>query len=190
MKTKLYSVVLMVSEAFASVVQANEDENEPDNGNEDECGIWMCLPFAFALPGCSGPRSAMIDRLWEGKGPAPSFGKCSVQSENTPTLNPHEMFYGSAALMGSYIENGQWVRPESLIMDGIVCNHRDTGEREPRGCLATLKSIKQLENGVQKGLTYYRNNFPGSSDLVRDPKTGEIYKADEVPQDVIESAYQ
>ena len=45
--------------------------------DDKSCAIWLCLPVAFALPGCGVAHKAMYKRLLRGKSPLPSFSGCS-----------------------------------------------------------------------------------------------------------------
>lgn len=132
--------------------------------NQNECAIWLCLPFGFALPGCSAPRSAMLQRLFEFKGPAPAFSSCEASNSTNP--NTYQMSTGKAVLMAAGNLGAD------KIIDGGFCNFRDSGHEEPLGCAGTLRMYKLYENGLQMGMTYYYN--PQGSDYVRDPETGLI----------------
>lgn len=136
----------------------------------DECAIWMCLPVGFAVPGCGAAHSAMIDRLLAFKGPVPSFGSCSVDSEHTTGIQ-YSVKFSFSALIGSYHRGSVLARPERFIVPGF-CNHRDSGPEEPLGCTVTLNTIRLYENGVQMGMTYHRNKQ--GTDYIQDPVTGEI----------------
>lgn len=137
----------------------------------DECAIWLCLPAGFVHPSCQPAKRAMIKRLFEFKGPVPSFSSCEVQGAERTNTNVYDYQIGSAALMGSYFHGSTVIEPSRLIVPGI-CNHRDTGPEEPRGCVTTLQMIKVFENGQQMGMTYFRNK--DGVDYIKDPVTGEI----------------
>ena len=166
-KTELTALILVLCIAIPEASRA---------ASQDECAIWLCLPFGFAVPGCDKAFSAMIDRLQEFRNPVPSFGSCSVDGSDDFTIRR-----SPAALIG-----GSVVHPERKVVPG-ACNHRDSGPEEPRGCIATLDTIRLYDNGVQMGLTYYRNK--GGHDYVEVPVTGEIYRADLIPAEAIQQAY-
>lgn len=134
--------------------------------SEDECAIWLCLPIGFAFPECGPARIAMYERLFQFKAPAPSFRSC--EAPNSTNTNVYEVSGGSAIKMG-----GPNLGPRKIIDNGF-CNHRDSGPEEPRGCTKTLKMYKLFENGVQMGVTFYRDSEVGGVDYVRDPVTGNV----------------
>lgn len=49
--------------------------------NQWECGIWMCAPVGFALPGCEKSFKAMLKRVSKLKSPTPSWHKCIVDEK-------------------------------------------------------------------------------------------------------------
>lgn len=140
--------------------------------NQDECSIWLCLPVGFNLPSCQPAKIAMLKRMFEFKSPVPSFSSCEVQGPERTNTNVYDYRIGTAALMGGYINsNNEIVAPEEKIVPGF-CNFRDSGQEEPRGCIATLQVITLIENGKQIGVTYFRNKQ--GTDYIQDPETGEI----------------
>ena len=181
MKTKLCVTLLAVFIALPGLSRA---------ASEKECAIWLCLPVGFGVPGCGGAQSAMYERLFKGKTPAPSFPSCTAESSGSSNSSTFTIERGNAALIGDYVVAGKLVTPISTIVDDTVCYPRDVGsgrEHEtPRGCTTTLQSVRMFENGVQTGLTYYRSN----PDVVKVPSTGNIYPANAIPQEVIDSTYQ
>lgn len=157
MKSKLLSVILCVIIVGPAPVRA---------ASEDECAIWLCLPVGFVFPECNSARIAMYERLFEFKGPVPSFGSCEAPNSTNP--NSYTFAGGSAIKM-----SGANLGPQKII-DGGFCNHRDSGRETPLGCSKTLKMYRLFENGVQMGMTFYRDSEPGGLDYVRDPVTQNV----------------
>lgn len=171
MKTKLTAILLALFIAIPSARAASQNE----------CAIWLCLPFGFSMPGCDKAFSAMIDRLREFRNAAPSFNSCSVDVDDSFTIE-----HSQAALMGTRIINGKFVPPERKVLPGF-CNQRDSGPEEPLGCISTLNAVMLYKNGVQMGMTYYRNKQ--GHDYVEVPATGDIYRADLIPAEAIQQVY-
>lgn len=109
--------------------------------NQDACAGWLCMPFGYALPGCSDARSEAVKRMLEGKSPLPSFSSCSVDGKNDTSLN---LRTGQASLGGG-------------IKIGLFCNHRDSGAEEPAGCVRTLVTYQVTEDGAALGQMYLRD---------------------------------
>lgn len=157
MRSKLVSILLCIVIVGPSPVRAASD---------DECAIWLCLPVGFVFPECGGARLAMYERLFTFQSPAPSFSSC--ESPNSTNSNSYTVSSGRAIKMG-----GANLGPRKILDDGF-CNQRDSGPEEPRGCTKTLRMYKLFENGVQMGLTYYRDTEVGGLDYVRDPNTQQV----------------
>ena len=155
MKKQLISILLCVVIIGPAQVRAASPE---------ECAIWLCFPVGFMFKACHPAYEAMVDRLIEFKGPAPTFKSCETPDADNP--NNYTMSMNSAIKMG-----GANLGAEK-ILDGGFCNQRDTGPEEPAGCVKTLRMYKLYENGEQMGMTYYRD--PQGLDYVRDPATDLI----------------
>jgi len=93
--------------------------------NQKECAIWLCLPLGFLPSACSGPRKAMIRRLFKRKGPAPSFSSCTADSSGSE----FGMDRGLAA----------FIPPNRLVKNRMGCNMRDGEDEVPLGCVGTVK---------------------------------------------------
>lgn len=155
MKNKIISILLCFVIVGPSQVRA---------ASQDECAIWLCFPIGFAFPSCHSAHAAMVKRLFEFKGPAPSFSSCEAPNSKNP--NDYTMDSGSAIKMGAgNLGAGK-------IIDNGFCNQRDSGPEQPLGCTATLRMYKLYENGIPMGMTYYRD--PQGQDYVRDPATDLI----------------
>lgn len=163
MKRKLLAICMSAMLVVPTSVQAYDTWG---------CAIWLCLPVGFSYPECGKARRAMLKRMYKFKSLIPSFSSCEVAEAGRTNRNKYRIGTDTAILMGPYIEGYKVVQPVEKIIEGGFCNFRDTGHEEPRGCITTLQLIRVYENGVQKGMTYYRNKE--GEDYIRDPVTGVL----------------
>lgn len=62
---------------LATAMMATFATSAEASSNDNECGIWLCLPVGFGVQGCSEPKKAFLKRIRKGRSPLPSLGRCS-----------------------------------------------------------------------------------------------------------------
>ena len=134
--------------------------------SDDECGIWLCLPFGFPS-GCGGSKSAFKHRIKHGHSPLPNISECGGD-DNDITYRDNV-----AAVIGEQKKCTHWhqvggkngrkvcdkwdVVPERVI-DGEACIHRVIDHEQvriPEGCIKTLHYVETYDHNVKMGERYY-----------------------------------
>lgn len=116
--------------------------------SQDECAIWICLPGGFPS-GCGSAKSAMKDRLKDGKSPLPSFSSCAVSAGDDGSSPASQM--SSNYVVAAKMRDGSLVR-------GTTCRiwYNYNGRNEsPSGCIGTVKYVEVFADRELMGNRYY-----------------------------------
>ena len=131
------------------------------SASQDECAAWICLPGGFPS-GCEAARSAMRDRVKDGKPPLPDFAACAT---NPPAGSGSHMSYlfGHAAFIPGHrvcTRSGRWrclaweVLPDRYVK-GERCHRDGDGDAYPSGCTRTVRWAEVYVDDALIGTTYY-----------------------------------
>jgi len=110
----------------------------------------------------------MIDRLWDGKAPAPSWNHCT--RSDSPENNGFTV----------HKENVAFVPPDKLIKSRYGCENLDEAEiyREPAGCVLSTTFSQIYQHGEPFGTGYYDL---GNGVIVDEREHCDIAEADRHP---------
>lgn len=153
--------------------------------SQDECAIWLCLPQGFPGSECSGPESAMWDRIEDDESPLPEFSECAVEAEGmsyqegyAAYIPPHQHCVKSHREQRGYNYGGgpkyvtvcdESVDVPGKYLEGVACRHVGFGGTQPScpagnheginyqhyQCTGTKRFVRILQNGKQLGSVYY-----------------------------------
>lgn len=136
---------------------------QPANAaSQDECAIWLCAPGGFPA-GCEAAKSALKDRIKDGKSPLPPFSECAVKDDITGT-DPKDFTYSFDRVIRIREHQVCYGDEDSLRHCKTIPAHDKpgrscwTGGKDGsyiRGCIGAFKRIKVFEKGKQLGETYY-----------------------------------
>jgi hypothetical protein len=131
--------------------------------SQDECAIWICLPGGFPS-GCGAAKSAMKDRLEDGKPPLPPFGSCAV---NPPKGSGSHMSFdwGIAAYIPAHQECSGFGHfgcrsvPESYVKGKRCYKDFESSYSDPKYCTKTVRWSEVFIEEKLAGPTYYWSMF-------------------------------
>ncbi|GGO83799.1 hypothetical protein GCM10011348_28440 [Marinobacterium nitratireducens] len=133
--------------------------------SQRECAIWLCLPGGFPL-GCEAAKSAMMDRLDDGKSPLPSFTSCSIDTQGRGSRQMSYDF-NYAALIEAHTLCTRWrsggdesycASWESIpqhMVKGARCRSDRDGNRVPAFCVRTFRYVDVFVDHQRAGDTYF-----------------------------------
>jgi hypothetical protein len=129
--------------------------------SEDECAIWLCMPAAFAVDGCSGAFDAMIARVTHipPKSPLPAWSSCEYKGDLPVDDAEMSSRDGKAAYLPEHTDADEERQPSTIIKDTSCNTYWDAPNERwvtlPEYCTDTLIYAETYVDGVQMGETYF-----------------------------------